>query len=68
MINIADVRKRAGISQSDLAERVGVTQAMLSNIENGKRQPSVKLAKKLSRELGVAWTCFYEEFNAENET
>ena len=46
-----DVRKRRGLTLGDLAARVGVTVSHLSQIERGKRSPSVCLLKKLSEEL-----------------
>lgn len=38
--------------QSELAERVGVTQTHISDIENGKKTPSLDLIIKISNSLG----------------
>ena len=43
-----------------VADMVGIAQGTYSNIEKGKKAPSVKLAKKLADILGVTWTAFYE--------
>ena len=54
-------RKAKGLSQIDVADATGVTQMMISNIENGKRRPSPKLARSLARIFNFEWTRFYEE-------
>jgi transcriptional regulator with XRE-family HTH domain len=46
-------RKRLGISQRELAELVGVHQTMISGIESGERNPSVKLLADLQSHFGV---------------
>lgn len=40
--------------QSELAERVGVTQTHISDIENGKKTPSLDLIIKISNSLGCS--------------
>ena len=46
-------RKRRGMTQGALAERVGIKREALSMLENGKRNLGVNLAKKLAPALGV---------------
>jgi transcriptional regulator with XRE-family HTH domain len=41
-------RKANGLTLADLKEATGTSAAMLSCIERGRRQPSLKLAVKLS--------------------
>ena len=48
------------ISQSELAERVGVTRQTIYAIEKGKFTPSVVLAFKLAKELNVEITYLFE--------
>jgi len=55
------IREDKGISQKCVSEQVGVSQPSYSNIENGKRQPSVPVAKKIAAVLGFDWTRFYDE-------
>lgn len=38
---------------AELAAKVGVTPSHLSEIENGKNEPSLELAVRLSRETGI---------------
>lgn len=45
--------KEKGISQTELAENVGVSQAMISYIVKGFKAPSVTLLKRISDYLGV---------------
>lgn len=46
--NIATARKRKGISQIELAEKVGCTQTNISHIELGRQSPTPVLAKKIA--------------------
>ena len=47
------LRKERGISQEDLAKRCGVSRQTINAIENNKYDPTLSLAFRLSRELGV---------------
>ncbi len=47
------IRKSKGISQGELAEKCGLSQASLSQIENGLKRPSAKNMKKLCDVLDV---------------
>jgi len=51
---IREFRKRKGLRQIDLARMVGIFQSELSEIERGLRKPSVYLAKKIAKALGVS--------------
>ena len=44
--------RRGGITQGDLAKRVGVSRQTLNAIEGGKYAPSLEVAFKIARELG----------------
>jgi transcriptional regulator with XRE-family HTH domain len=41
------------ITQKELSERTGITQADISRIENGTRNPSLGMVKKLAQGLGM---------------
>ena len=45
---IVDARASLNLTQSDLAKRTGINQADISKLENGTRNPTVKLLKKLA--------------------
>jgi len=51
---IREFRKKRGLRQTDLAKLVGIFQSELSEIERGIRKPSVYLAKKIAKALGVS--------------
>ena len=48
-----DARKKQNITQKELALRTGITQADISRIENGNRNPSLNMLKKLANGLGM---------------
>ena len=48
-----DARKEQNITQKELALRTGITQADISRIENGSRNPSLNMLKKLAKGLGM---------------
>lgn len=50
---IRAIRDFAGMTQSDVADRAGISQSYLSAIEAGSRQLSIELAGKLAGALGV---------------
>lgn len=47
-------RTSKGISQVALAERLGVTQGYVSDLERGAKTPSGRLAAQIERETGGA--------------
>lgn len=50
---IARIRLERGLSQTELGKRAGMTHSQISDIENGKRQPYPRNAKKLADALMV---------------
>lgn len=58
---LAARRKEKGLTQAELAQRVGIAQRTVAAYESGERRPSVKVAKKIGEVLGIFWTVFYEE-------
>lgn len=53
---IRDFRTELGISQGELAARVGVTRQTVNAIEQGKYSPSLEVAFKISEVFGVPLT------------
>lgn len=61
-MNIREYRKRAGLSQRQLAETIGITQCYLSQLENGsKRNLSPLILYKLAKTLAVSMEQLLEE-------
>lgn len=50
---IAEIRKHAGLSQAEMAERLGLSRNFISLIENGNRIPSDRTISDICREFGV---------------
>ena len=48
---IIEYRKENNITQTELAEKIGVNQTMISKIESGKYNPTFKQIYKISRRL-----------------
>lgn len=46
---IKELREEAGIKQSELAEKVGVRRETIVHLENGKYNPSLKLAMDIAK-------------------
>ena len=51
---IAKCRKEKKLTQSDLAEKLGVTDKSIGNWENGRNMPDLSLFKPLCDELGIS--------------
>ncbi len=49
---IIDARKESGLTQKELANRVGMTQSDISKLENGMANPSLKTLQRLATGLG----------------
>lgn len=47
------LRKVAGLTQHQLADKTGVPQFRISEYERGARAPSVETLQKLAKELGT---------------
>ncbi|HEX8365438.1 MAG TPA: helix-turn-helix transcriptional regulator [Allosphingosinicella sp.] len=52
--NAARLRKEAGLTQEQLAERCGLSQQYLSKLESGRRNPTVVTLYELATALGVS--------------
>lgn len=48
-----DARIAQNLTQKELATRTGIDQADISKLENGTKNPSLKLLKKLAAGLGM---------------
>ena len=47
------IRKSLKLTQKDLSSLTGVTQADISRIESGTRNPSLRLVKRLAKGMGM---------------
>lgn len=57
--NIAEMiyvlRQRAGLSQAQLAQRVGTSQTVISSLESGSRMPQLTTLMKIAEALGTSF-------------
>ena len=60
-MDIKKLRKNAGFTQMGLSKKSHVSQSLICDIENGKRAPSVKIAKKIAKALDFDWTDFFKD-------
>lgn len=60
--NIRRLRENKKIQQKFLAEKAGITQSMLSQIEKGIKNPSLQIGKEIADILG----CKMEDLLAED--
>ena len=50
---IREYREKAGMKQAELAERVNARRETIVHLENGRYNPSLKLAMDIARVFGV---------------
>lgn len=50
---IVDARTSQNLTQKELAARTGINQADISKLENGTRNPTVNLLKRLADGMGM---------------
>ena len=50
---IEEIRKARGVNQEELAKALGVSRQTISSLENGRYNPSIELAYKLSKYFGM---------------
>lgn len=50
---IVKARTSQNLTQKELSERTGINQADISKLENGTRNPSLKLLKRLADGMGM---------------
>lgn len=56
-------RTELKLTQKEISKLAGISRSAYSNIEAGKRDPSVAVAKKISDVIGVNWVIFFEDDN-----
>ena len=49
---VMDVRNRAGLTQEELARRMGTTQPVVARLESGRTRPSMRTLERLAEATG----------------
>jgi len=52
--NIRRLREEQGWSQEDYADRAGIHRTYVSDIERGRRNPTITVVEKLAQPFGIA--------------
>lgn len=55
------IREEKNFTLSKVSKETGISLCYLSQIESGKRKPSVEIAKKIANFLDFKWTLFFNE-------
>jgi ribosome-binding protein aMBF1 (putative translation factor) len=55
---IISARIASGLTQKELAERIGTRQSNVSRIENGNSNPSVEMLKRIAKATGTKLQVF----------
>jgi len=59
--NVRRLRLVAGLSQAELANRMGVDRAYVSGLEQGQRNPTIISLWHVAKALGVPMRSFFDE-------
>lgn len=61
------VKARGSRTQAAVASEIGIAQSTYASIEIGCRQPSVPMAKKIAKFMGLQWTKFFEDHDEQDK-
>lgn len=50
---VYDLRKQAGLTQTQLAQRMGTTQSVIARLESGGHNPNLSLVNRVAHALGA---------------
>ena len=64
-VNLRNYREAAGLTQQQVAERLGITKSTYCNYESGKREPDVAKIKKIAKALGISADALLETGHGE---
>lgn len=51
--NLKKIRTKKGISQGDISRKLNMDRGYISNVENGKKNPTLNTLEKIADALGV---------------
>lgn len=52
-------RKEVGLTQEELADKVGVSRAYMGYIEQGRNAPSLEVLEKIAKVLEISMSSFF---------
>jgi transcriptional regulator with XRE-family HTH domain len=59
-LRVIQLRMRAGISQEELARRVGTTKSAISRLESGRHTPNVETLQRIAEAVGARLVITFE--------
>lgn len=62
-MKIKELRETSGMTQTELAEKIGVSKSVISAYEKGIRNPSNKILQLIADTFGVSMLSFFEKGN-----
>src|SRR5712692_133159 len=61
---VIDVRNRAGLTQEELARKMGTTQPVIARLEGGRTRPSMRTLERLAQATGSRLIISFEPLDA----
>ena len=61
---VIDVRKRAGLTQGELAKKMGTTQPVVARLESGRVHPSIRTLERVAEATGSRLLISFESREA----
>ncbi len=58
---VAELRARHGLTQLELANRIGSTQSVIARLESGRRAVSTSLLSRIAEALGLEWAPVFHQ-------
>ena len=58
---LVGIRNQLGYTQEKVSELTGIKRSTYNQYEIGRRNPTVKNAKKIASALGFEWTIFFAD-------
>ena len=65
---VMDVRSRAGLTQTQLARKMGTTQPVVARLESGRARPSMRTLERLAEATGSRLLISFEPHDARRPT
>ncbi len=65
---LIDVRGEAGLTQKELAQKMGTTQPFVARLESGQTRPSMRTLERLAEATGSRLLIRFEPHNAKRAT
>ena len=65
---VMDVRNRAGLTQEELARKMGTTQPVVARLESGRTRPSMRTLERLAEATGSRLLIRFEPRHAKRRS